>query len=74
MIDSTKAEDTIEASLERSLHEKIKAVDCPSDIEVETGGTFTCTVDFADGPQEIATLKIRNKDADISLVGLGTNK
>ncbi len=74
MIDATKAEDTIQASLEKSLHEKIEAVDCPSDVEVEAGTSFTCTVDFADGSQEIATLKIRNEDADISLVGLKTNK
>src|SRR5262249_37506170 len=30
VIDQVKAEDTIQASLEDSLHEKIKAVDCPA--------------------------------------------
>jgi hypothetical protein len=74
VIDSTKAEDTIQASLEKSLHEKIKSVECPSDVEVEAGKSFTCTVDFADGSRKTATLKIRNKDADIDLVGLETNK
>jgi Domain of unknown function (DUF4333) len=74
VIDRTKAEDTLQASLEKSLHEKIKTVDCPSDVEVEAGSTFTCTVNFADGSRETATLKIRNEDADISLVGLETNK
>ena len=70
VIDDVKAEGAIQSNLEKSLHEKIKSVDCPSDQKVETGQTFTCTVIFADGKQATATLKIRNKDADISLVGL----
>ncbi|MGB7685037.1 MAG: DUF4333 domain-containing protein [Solirubrobacterales bacterium] len=74
VIDSTKAEDTTQASLEKSLHEKIKSVECPSDVKVEAGATFACTVKFPDGSEEIATLKIRNKDADVSLVGLETKK
>jgi hypothetical protein len=74
VIDPVKAEDTIQASLEKSLHEKIKSVDCPSDVKVEAGKAFTCTVDFSKGSQEIATLKIRNEEADVSLVGLETKK
>jgi hypothetical protein len=70
VIDAKKAEDTIEASLEKSLDEKIKSVDCPSDQAVEAGATFTCEVVFSSGSREIATLKIRNEDADISLVNL----
>lgn len=74
IIDSGKAEDTIKASLEKSGHEKITAVECPSHQEVVAGDTFTCSVDFADGKQETATLKIRNSDADLDLVGLKANK
>ena len=74
VIDSAKTEDAIEANLENSLHEKISSVDCPSDQKVEPGATFTCTVDFTNGKQATATLKIRNKDADVSLVGLKPNK
>jgi len=70
VIDSAKAEDTIQASLEKSLNEKIKSVDCPSDQAVEPGATFTCEVVFSSGTRETATLKIRNEDADISLVNL----
>jgi len=73
VIDDVKAEGAIETNLERSLHEKITAVDCPADEAVEAGKTFTCVVKFSDGRQEIATLKIRNKDADVSLVGLKPN-
>lgn len=74
VIDDGKAEDTLQASLEDSLHEKISAVDCPSGQDVEAGRTFTCTVSFSSDKQAIATLKIRNKDADVSLVGLKPNQ
>ena len=74
VIDDVKAEGAIQSNLEKSLDVKIKSVDCPSDEEVETGKTFTCTVDFSDGKQATATLKILNKDADVSLVGLKPNK
>jgi hypothetical protein len=74
VIDDTKAEGAIQGNLEKSLHEKIKSVDCPSDQKVEAGETFTCTVSFSDGKQATATLKILNKDADVSLVGLKPKK
>jgi hypothetical protein len=74
VIDSKNTEETLEKSLEGSLHAKIKTVDCPSDQKVEPGETFTCTVIFADGKQATVTLKIRNKDADISIVGLKQDK
>jgi hypothetical protein len=74
VIDSTKAEEATKASLEDSLHEKIASVECPSGQKVEPGTSFTCTVGFSDGSRETATLKIRNKDADVSIVGLETNK
>ena len=74
VIDSGKTEETIKASLEKSRDEKISAVDCPSDQKVVAGATFTCTVDYPGGEQRIATLKIRNTDADLSLVGLEQKK
>jgi hypothetical protein len=74
VIDDAKAEGAIQSNLEKSLHAKIKSVDCPSDEKVEAGKTFTCTVDFTDGKQATATLKILNKDADVSLVGLKPTK
>jgi hypothetical protein len=75
VIDDVKAEGAIQSNLEKSLHEKIKSVDCPSDQKVEAGKTFTCTVIFATGKQQAtATLKILNKDADVSLVGLKPKK
>jgi hypothetical protein len=74
VIDDVKAEEAIQSNLEKALHEKIKVVDCPSDQKVEPGKTFGCTVSFSDGKQATATLKILNKDADVSLVGLKSKK
>jgi hypothetical protein len=74
VIDGKNTEETLQKSLEGSLHAKIKSVNCPSDQKVEPGETFTCTVIFSDGKHATATLKIRNKDADISIVGLKQNK
>jgi hypothetical protein len=74
VIDGKNTEETLQKSLEGSLHAKIKSVDCPSDQKVEPGETFTCTVIFSDGKHATVTLKIRNKDADISIVGLKQNK
>jgi hypothetical protein len=74
VIDDEKAADTLQASLEKSLHEKIKAVDCPSDIKVEAGKRFTCTVEISKGKSATATLKILNQNADVGLVGLQANK
>jgi hypothetical protein len=74
VIDDVKAEGAIQSNLEKSLHAKIKSVDCPSDQKVEAGKTFTCTVIFSDGKQATATLKILNKEADVSLVGLKQKK
>src|SRR5215211_2966689 len=68
-IDREKLQDTVQASLEDSIHEKIKKVECPSDQSVDPGMTFTCDVIFSDDRREVATLKIRNNDADISMVG-----
>jgi len=70
VVDQVKLEDTVQASLEDSIHEKIKAVDCPSDQSVDPGATFMCDVIFSDDRREVAILKIRNKDADITMVGL----
>jgi hypothetical protein len=70
VVDQVKLQDTVQASLKDSIHEKIKQVECPSDQSVDPGATFTCDVVFSDNRREVAILKIRNKDADITMVGL----
>jgi NAD(P)H-hydrate repair Nnr-like enzyme with NAD(P)H-hydrate epimerase domain len=74
VIDPAKTEDAIEANLEQASGLKVTSVDCPSGVEVETGATFECVVEQAGGKEETATLKIRNEDADVSLVDLSANK
>lgn len=74
VIDDAKLEDTLQASLEESVERKIAAVDCPSDQKVEPKATFTCSVRYANGDRATATLEIRNKDADVSFVGLEANE
>jgi len=70
VVDREKLQDTIQSSLEKSIHEKIKDVECPSDESIDPGATFTCTVTFSDDRREVATLKIRNEEADISMISL----
>jgi hypothetical protein len=70
VVDQEKLQDTVQASLEDSIHEKIKKVECPSDQSVDPGATFTCDVIFSDDRREVATLKIRNEDADITMISV----
>jgi hypothetical protein len=70
VIDSAKTEDAIESNLRKASGLPVTAVDCPSDVEVEPKATFDCTVEVEGGEEQIATLVIRNDDADVSLVNL----
>ena len=72
VIDTTKAEDTIQADVEKSRGEKVESVDCPQP-EVDPGATFDCTVNYPGGKQATITLKIRNENADLSTVGFEIN-
>jgi hypothetical protein len=75
VIDSTKTEEALQANLSRSLEEKVSSVECPSSQKVEAGATFTCKVNLPKGKEETATLKILNKDADVSVIKLsGSNE
>jgi hypothetical protein len=74
VVSREKLQDTVQSSLENSIHEKIKKVECPFDESVDPGATFTCDVIFSDDRREVATLKIRNEEADISMVGLEPKK
>src|SRR5262249_32912894 len=67
VVDSTKTEEQLQASLSKSLGEKVSSVDCPSNQKVEPGATFTCSVKLSKGKTETVTLKIRNEDADLSV-------
>ena len=68
VIDLTKAEEALKASLANSLEEKVSSVECPSKQKLEVGATFTCSVKLADGKTGTATLKIVDEDADVHVV------
>ncbi len=75
VLDSTKTEEQLQASLSKSLGEKVSAVDCPSDIKVEKGKTFDCSVNVQKGEDQTVTLEIRNSDADVSVTDIrGSNE
>jgi hypothetical protein len=73
-VDPVKLEDTLQASLEKSFHEKITAVDCPSGQKVDPGATLTCEVTFSDDKRKAALMEIRDKEADITTLGLESIK
>jgi hypothetical protein len=74
ILDLSKAEDQIKASVEESPGDKVTSVDCPSDVEVEPQTKFTCTVRLAGGETKTATLLIRDEDANLDLLRLQPDK
>jgi hypothetical protein len=73
-LDANKLEDQLEANIENTQKKKVSAVDCPSGVAVEPKTTFSCTVHLADGSTETATILIRDKDANTTLLKLQPNK
>jgi chromosome condensin MukBEF MukE localization factor len=72
-VDSTKASETVRASLEskrEGFGTKVESVDCPGGVEVEAGTHFECTVRWPDGKVAYAQLRIRDAKADLSLESL----
>lgn len=69
VIDSTKAEETVKASLEskQGLDRKLTAVDCPSGVKVTPGASFECTLEFPGGETGRAVMKIRDSEADLNI-------
>ncbi len=75
IIDSQKTEEQLEANLSHSLNEKVSSVECPSNQKVEKGATFNCSVKLQKGKEQTVTLKIRNSNADISVINIsGANE
>jgi len=74
VIDSAKTEDQLESGLKKEQGLDVTSADCPSDVEVKANTSFTCTVTLKGGETQTATLKIRNTDADLTLVDLRPDK
>jgi hypothetical protein len=69
-VDSTKASETIRASLEskgEGFGTAVESVDCPGGVAVEPGTRFECTVRWPDGKVAYAQLRIRDAKADLTL-------
>ena len=61
-VDSTKASDTIRASLEskrEGFGTKVESVDCPSGVKVEAGTHFECTVRWPDGKRTTTRTNVK---------------
>jgi uncharacterized protein DUF4333 len=67
VLDASKTEEQLQASLSRSLDEKVSSVDCPSDEKVEPGRTFSCSVSLPGAKSGTVTLEIRNENADVTV-------
>jgi Domain of unknown function (DUF4333) len=72
VVEGSGVEVLVAEELERTAKGKV-TVDCPSDIAVDPGTTFHCDV-RVDGRRQIATLKIRDSKADISLIDVSPAK
>jgi Domain of unknown function (DUF4333) len=64
VVDSTAMEEDLTAYLEKSLHERVKSVDCPSDEPVEKGLVIECEVKLEGGDEKPLTVEITTKEAD----------
>lgn len=70
VIDAEKAEPAIRFDVQEATGTKIRAVDCPTGVEVVAGKRFTCRVFAADGDEAVAEAEILNEDADVRLIRL----
>jgi hypothetical protein len=67
VIDSTGMEETVQEYLEKSLHEDVKSVDCPSDQPPDPGLVIDCDVTLEDGKTKVAAVEVTSKDADFRI-------
>jgi uncharacterized protein DUF4333 len=63
-VDSTAMEEDLTVYLEKSLHERVKSVDCPADEPVEKGLVFECDVKLEGGDEVPLAVEITSEDAD----------
>jgi type 1 fimbria pilin len=59
-LDTPKLETEIERGLEEQTDVVVQSVDCPEDVPIQTGATFTCTATADDG--STATIDVRQTD------------
>jgi hypothetical protein len=64
VVDATAMNEDLTAYLEKSLHENVKSVDCPSDQPVDPGLVIKCDVTLQGGAHKVLTVEITTKEAD----------
>ena len=64
VVDATAMDEDLTAYLEKSLHEDVKSVDCPSDQSVDPGRIIKCDVTLRGGAHKVLTVEITTKEAD----------
>jgi NAD(P)H-hydrate repair Nnr-like enzyme with NAD(P)H-hydrate epimerase domain len=70
VLDATKIEEQLQANIENTQKRKVASIDCPSGVDVEPKTKFSCAVHLADGSEETATILIRDKEANTTLLSL----
>ena len=70
VIDANKAEAAIRFDVQEATKTKIDSVECPEDVEVVPGTSFSCKVVASDGAVAIAEGEILNDDADVRMIRL----
>lgn len=70
VIDPKKTEIAIRFDVREATGEKVKSVSCPSDVPVDVGTRFVCTVEAASGEEAVAELEITSDKGDLRMYGL----
>jgi hypothetical protein len=73
VIDSQKAEDFIQSSLEKR-GATVDSVSCPSDVEVQAKKSFDCTAAIKGGHTATITMTILNDNADVKVTDFSISK
>jgi Domain of unknown function (DUF4333) len=73
VIDSQKAEDFIQSSLEKR-GATITSVSCPDDVEVAPKKSFDCTAASDQGKTATITMTILNDNADVKVTDFSVSK
>jgi hypothetical protein len=74
VVDDQKLEDQITANLEHRTGVRIASAVCPTGVDVEPGRRFDCVVTARDGRRAAVTVRIRNKDADVTIVAVSAKR
>lgn len=64
VLDGPRSEDRIGDRLAEAYGVEVRSVTCPDDVEVEEGGTFTCTARVGEGSVDV---DVRQTDGDGTL-------